>query len=234
MAPEPAPKELTHQESAAILQRILEVVEERQRRRWVEISCALVLAFATTASAWCAYQSTLWGGVQTFRLAAANRAGRVSAQQSLASNQFRAFDVQLLLTYLEARGRGDDTFATFLYERFRPEAKKAVDAWLKTDPFKNPNAPKRPFEMTEYDQPELREARLRGEEADRMLDAAEQANEAADRYVLLTVLFASVLFFGGIGGTFQSRRLRFVVFIIAVVLLIGTLFALGTMPVCRE
>lgn len=37
---------------------------------------------------------------------------------------------------------------------------------------------------------------------------AMQANQTSDTYVLLTVLFASVLFFGGIAGTVDSRRCR--------------------------
>src|SRR5687768_6919289 len=76
--PEQSSKALTPQETAAILQRILDAVEQQQRRRWVEVTCAVVLALAAMASAWCAYQANLWGGVQTFRLAAANKANRAA------------------------------------------------------------------------------------------------------------------------------------------------------------
>ena len=229
-----SPKEMTPQETAAMLQRILEAVEEEKRKRWVEITCAFVLALATMASAWCAYQSTLWGGVQTFRLAAAGRAGREATQHYLTANQLRAADGQLALAYLEAKGRGDEKLAEFLLQRFRPVAKKAFDAWQKTDPFNNPTAPQRPFEMKEYVEPELQEARRLDEEAGTMLNAAQVANETSDTYVLLTVLFASVLFFGGIGGTLQSRRLRLSVFAIALVLFLVTVSVLATMPICRE
>jgi hypothetical protein len=44
--------------------------------------------------------------------------------------------------------------ADFLHTRFRPEARKVLDAWLQTDPFSNPDAPLRPFDMAEYAQPE--------------------------------------------------------------------------------
>lgn len=214
--------------------RILDAVEGDRRKRWVEITCAFVLAFATMGSAWCAYQSTLWGGVQTFRIAAAGKAGQKGTQQELAAFQIRAVDVQLALAYLEARGRSDEKSAEFLRERFRPEAKIAFDAWLKTDPFNNPNAPKRPFEMKEYVQPELQEARRLEDEAARFRNEAQVANETSDTYVLLTVLFASVLFFGGIGGTFQSRPLRLAVIAIAAALFLGTIITLGSMPICRE
>ncbi|SRR6266508_1987283 len=232
--PEPSARELTPVETAAILRRILDAVEKDERKRWVEITCAIVLSLATMASAWCAYQSTLWGGVQTFRLAAVGQAGRESAEQSIAAIQFRAFDAQMFITFVEAKGRGDEKLATFWQERFRPEARKALDAWLQTNPFNDPNAPKHPFRMAEYVQQELQEARRLAEESARMLAAAQVANETSDRYVLLTVLFASVLFLGGIGGTFQSRRLRLVVFVIAVLLFLSIVIVLGTMPICRE
>jgi hypothetical protein len=50
--------------------------------------------------------------------------------------------------------------------------------------------------------------------------------------VLLTVLFALVLFFGGIGGT--SHRLRIMVFVITLVHFATTLIALGTMPIYKK
>src|SRR5262249_35248189 len=181
-----------------MLQRILALIEREKRGRWLEVVCAAMLALATMASAWCAYQATLWSGVQTFRLAAAAKAGRESTEQHLAALQGRAFDGQMLISYLENKGRGDEKLAAFLHQRFRPEAKKAVDSWLEADPFNNPKAPRTPFQMTEYVQPELQRAKRLDEEFARAQSDAEHANESSDRYVLLTVLFATVLFFGGI------------------------------------
>jgi hypothetical protein len=234
-SPDPSPEvPLTPEETAAVLRRILEAVEQTQRKRWIEIVCAMVLALASMGSAWCAYQSTLWGGVQTFRLAGAGRAGRESALNALAAVQFRAVDAQMATAYFAAKSQGDEKLAEFLRARFRPDAKVALDAWLLTDPFNNPASPTRPFEMKEYLQPELQASRQFDEEASRLLDAAQQANKTSDTYVLLTVLFASVLFFGGIGGTFQSRPLRATVVSIAAVLFVVTVLSLGEMPICYE
>lgn len=226
--------QLTPQETARILRRIAEHLEESRRNRWLEVASAVVLALATTASTWCAYQSIRWSGVQTFRLAAAARAGREASQHSLRALQIRAFDAQVLIPWIEAKSRGDDKLAQFLHDRFRPEAQRALDAWLKTDPFNNPEAPKRPFELKEYVQPDLQEARRLEAEAATEHAAAQHANETSDTYVLLTVLFAAVLFFGGIGGTFQSGRLRLAVFNAAVILLLATIVFVATMPICHE
>ena len=91
-----------------------------------------------------------------------------------------------------------------------------------------------PFQMAEYVQPELLEAQRQKREAEKMEAAARQANQFSDQYVLLTVLFATVLFFGGISGTFRSRRLQLTAFAIAVLLFVVTVVGLGTMPICNE
>jgi len=233
-AGKPLPKELTPQETAAILQRILEAVEKDERTRWVEITCAVVLSLATMSSAWCAYQSTLWGGVQTFRLAAANKAGRESTAANVEALQTRAFDASMFISYVQAKNEGNERQEKFLFKRFRPEMKKAVDAWLKTDPFNNPAAPLGPFKMAEYSQQELEEAKRQDELFTQEHAAAQQANQNSDTYVLLTVLFASVLFFGGIAGTLDMRRLRIMILTIGLALFLVTLVFLGTMPICHE
>ena len=202
--------------------------------RWLDIGSAIVLALATMASAWCGYQSALWGGVQTFRLAAVSKAGRESAAQSMKALELRGLDASMFIDYVDAKGHGDTSLEEFLYQRFRPEMRKALDAWLKTDPLHNPNAPLTPFQMAEYVQPELLEAERQQKAAEKMEAAARQANQFADEYVLLTVLFATVLFFGGISGTFRSRRLQLTAFAIAVLLLVVTVVGLGTMPICNE
>lgn len=230
----PAPKDLTPQETATILQRILSSVEKDQRNRWVELTCAVLLSLATTCSAWCAYQSTLWGGVQTFRLAAANTASRASSSAQLAALQTRVFDASVGISWMQAKHEGNELQEKFLFDRFRPEMKRAVEAWLKTDPFTNPRAPLGPMKMAEYVQPELAEAKRQEELSTQEFHAAMQANQTSDTYVLLTVLFASVLFFGGIAGTVDSRRLRVAIMSIALVLFVVTMAFLGTMPVCNE
>jgi hypothetical protein len=231
---ESTPEGMSPPETIAILHKILESVERNPRRKWLEITCAVVLAMATVSSAWCAYESTLWGGVQTFRLAAAAKAGREGSAAHIEALQWRAFDAAMFIEYVQAKHDGNVRNETFLLNRFRPEMKRAVDAWLKTDPFNNTKAPEVPFRMAEYSQLELEEANRLGEMYAREHAAADQANRNSDTYVLLTTLFATVLFFGGIAGTVDSHRLRKTILSIAVAVFVGTFTALGTMPICRE
>jgi hypothetical protein len=61
-----------------------------------------------------------------------------------------------------------------------------------------------------------------------------RANQTSDTYVLLTVLFAAVLFFGGIAGMADSRRLRIIILTIALALFVVTVAFLATMPICNK
>jgi hypothetical protein len=61
-----------------------------------------------------------------------------------------------------------------------------------------------------------------------MFAEATQANQTADNYVLLTVIFAMVLFFGGISGKFKSRMVDLAMLILAYVL-----FTVGVVVMLR-
>jgi len=61
--------------------------------------------------------------------------------------------------------------------------------------------------------------------------AARQARQFSDNDVLLTVLFAAVLFFGGISRAFASRRLQSALALLRIVLFLVTVAGLVTMPV---
>lgn len=229
-----AEKEPSSPATAELLRRILNAVEPAKPRRGFEIACAIVLALATTASAWCAYQSKLWGGAQAARANAAIRAGREGAVNSLAAVQLRSFDASMFIAYMQARIEGNRALEAFLGQRFRPEMKLAVEAWLKLDPLNNPAAPSSPFRMAEYAQKETAEVARQAELAAQALAASRQARGFSDDYVLLTVIFASVLFFGGIARAFDSRPLRMVLAALAMLLFLGTLVVLTSMPICHE
>src|SRR6266567_8519863 len=132
---------MTEREHADVSRRNPDTLEKRETSRWLDIGSAIVLALATMASAWCGYQSALWSGVQTFRLEAVSTAGREAAAQSMKALELRGLDASMFINYVEALGRGDTSLEDFLHRRFRPEMRKALDAWLKTDPLHNPHAP---------------------------------------------------------------------------------------------
>jgi hypothetical protein len=90
-------------ETVDLLRRIVNAVEPARRRRGFEITCAIVLSLATTASAWCAYQAKRWGGAQLSRAGAAMNASHQASVNSLKAVQMRAFDAAMFIAYIEAR-----------------------------------------------------------------------------------------------------------------------------------
>jgi hypothetical protein len=201
------------------------------RRHRVELASAVLLALATMLSAWCAYQSARWNGVQSIKFSDANALRAESLRQSDLGDQRRAIDVGLWVRYVAAHSEKNQELVDFLAQRFPPELKAANDAWLASNPLTNPSAPKSPFAMPEYVLPSLQEAdRLRGL-ADQSAEEAKNANQRSDNYVLLTVIFASVLFFGGVGAKFETARLRELNVIVGFLVLLGTVFVVVEFPV---
>ncbi len=109
----------------------------------------------------------------------------------------------------------------------------AVNAWLGTDPFKNPQARPHPLRMPEYVLSEQLEAARQDKAAGEKAAAAEEANETSDTCVLLTVMFASVLFLGGIASTLASPRLGWAMGSMALTLFMAAMVVLARMPICR-
>lgn len=212
--------------------RILSTQTEVSRfDRWVEFIAAVVLALATVATAWAGYQAALWGGEQTRHMAAATAANVQAAQQTNSAQQRLSLEATLFVQWATAISQENQELADFLYERFPAELKVATDAWIATEPLKNPDAPGTPFEMTEYVLPETARAAEARQQAESESALANTANEISDRYVLLTVVFASVLFFGGISGKFQSKAIDLGMLSLAAVVFLVGLGILATYPI---
>jgi hypothetical protein len=201
--------------------------------KWLEIAATLLLAFATVGSAWSAYQSKRWGGVQMFSMVAANGARSEAVRLSDEASQLTSIDVSMFLQYISAVSSHQQQLADFILQRFRPEMKTAVNAWRATQPLKNPDAPPSPFAMKEYSLSTLQQSDRMNQLALQKLNEAKAANTRADDYVLLTVLFASALFFGGIGTKMQLRSLRIVLLSLGIVVFVATAVTLFSMPIAR-
>jgi hypothetical protein len=200
-------------------------------QRWLELISAGVMALATVGSAWCAYQSARWSGVQTVRFSEANAARTQAIGLSDRDGQLVTLDVGMWLDYAIAYGEGHTDVANFLANRFRPELRAANEAWLATSPLSNPDAPTSPFVMASYSHPELDEARRLMALADQKTEEAKQANQNGDNYVLLTVLFATVLFFGGISTKFEDRLLQIAFIAGGGAIWLGLVVVLSTFPI---
>jgi hypothetical protein len=206
---------------------------DRQARlnRILEIISAILLSLATVGSAWCAYQSARWNGVQAISFSAANGARTESVRMSNQALQLTSIDVGMFTQLAAAYSEENEFLFNFIMDRFRPEMMPAVEAWIATEPLKNPDAPSSPFAMAEY-------TSAAQDEADRLLGVAEQrlqdaqaANQTSDNYVLLTVMFASVLFFGGISTKFDMFKIRAALIAFGILIFTAGLVILATYPI---
>jgi len=199
--------------------------------QWVEIISAVLISLATVVSAWCAYQSALWAGEEMRSFNLANEARTESVRMSNRALQLTTIDVNLFTEFAAAYNYGNADLADFLMTRFRPEMKLAIDAWIATQPLINPDAPASPFDMSEYQSEAQSESDRLLEAVSDYMDEAYKANERSGRYFLLTVIFASVLFFGGISTKFESLTIQISLLGLSSIMFLITVVLVLTFPI---
>ncbi|TXL81676.1 hypothetical protein FHP25_03865 [Vineibacter terrae] len=197
---------------------------------WREMLIAVVMGVATLATGWSSYQSSLWGGIQTFRLADMGSIGRQAAVKEVELGQQHVLELFMLERFLDAHEDGDERRAGFLLGRLSPELQAATRAWLESHPKDNPKAARSPFQVEGYVQPGADAlAELRRKQA-AAYAAADNANRTSDSYVRITVFFGLVLFLAGISAVLKGRWPRRGLVAASVVILVVTLFFLARMP----
>lgn len=176
---------------------------EYSARDNLELVASALLAAATVASAWCAYQASLWNGEETRTLANATVTQFASSRKMTAANRDLTIDATMYLQYLSADLRGETKVADYLRRQARPEFKPVLDAWIADKAAGRPETPN-PFARPEY-RPADQEAALQLDaQASAEIARAAAANGHNDAYVLRTVLFALSFFF--LSSTGQARR----------------------------
>jgi hypothetical protein len=214
----------------------------------IELIATIIMALAAIATAWCAFQATKWSGIQAIEFSNANAARVESTRADNLANTQRSVDVNVFTSWLDAVAGEIDagviepvseagytpqegTLSAFYYERMRDEFRPALDAWLATDPLNDPAAPSTPFAMGEYQLAAAQEADDFLTQAATDRQDALDANQNGDNYVLTTVGFALVIFFGGVSSKLAERRNRWIAIILALVLFAGGLVAAFSLPI---
>lgn len=198
---------------------------------------AIVLGLTTVATAWSAYQSNLWSGVQAFALEASLAEGRAATEKAVLAGQRRSLDGTIVMNFSNAWVEGKQELSDFYLKRMRSELREAVQAWLDTKPLENPNSPPHPLAMPEYEEKvkskldsEIEKHKLASQ---KNLDTAQHASDVSDNYVLLTVLLASVLFFEAIASKFRSRKVEIGLLVVAFIIFVVVTGILATLPITR-
>ena len=200
----------------------------------VEIISAVLLSIVIISTAWCAYQSTLWSGIMTFRLGEVNANTQKYVMSTIQQSQYSTVDVITFMEYINALNSNDEKRTQFFFERFREDFKPAVEAWLKTNPLENPDAPSHPLMMPEYKKTFSEDAEKFAEQSAIKLNEASQANKNSDNYILLTVIYASVLFLSGVLSKFPGLKVRTSLLTIGIIIYVITTIGLFSLPLAPE
>jgi len=208
-----------HKESSQSLRHeILEIVE------------ALVLAVVAISTAWSGYQAALWTGHQSELYGQASKL-RVQAEGAATyANQERLYNASTVVEWLKAEAHGDKKLADLFERRFLPEFRPAFEAWKKTDPLNNPNAPPGPQLMEEYRSSKTEEAAKLNDQAAEVFEQGTRSRQLSDQYVRITVTLATVLLLMAISQRFKTHGVRLGLLVIAALLLCFPVYHVLTLP----
>ncbi len=182
------------------------MTEGDHAERRLELVSTVLLALATVATAWSAYQARQWTGVQSQSYSKATTNRIAENRYSALANRQVQIDVATFIQWVDAHEHHDTALADFYRERFRDEFQPAFAAWLATRPFADARAPKTPFAMPQYRLQDSARADSLELTAAGFSERAGIANQHADNYTLAVVLFASSLFFAGISTKLKTFR----------------------------
>ena len=204
--------------------------EESPGHAILEIVEAIVLAIVAIATAWSGYQAALWTGHQSELYGQASKL-RVQAEgASNVANQERLYNASTVVEWLKAEAQGQKKLSDLFERRFLPEFRPAFEAWKKTDPLNNPNAPAGPQLMTEYRSSKTDQATRLNNQATEVFEQGTHGREIADQYVRATVTLATVLLLIAISQRFKTRGVRVSLLLIAALLLCFPVYHILTLP----
>jgi hypothetical protein len=184
----------------------------------LELVMVIVLSATTILTAWSGFQSSKWGGAMSIDFAEASSARIEASRLDETANIRTSIQVQLWTSWLQEYAV-DPEKAGFLQQRFPEPLATAHADWLATKPTKNADAPDSPFAMPSYVLPEREQAQAADDRADEKFQEALRNNQRGDNYTILTVLFATVLFFTAMSG--RVREIRSQVALLALALVLG-------------
>ena len=199
--------------------------------RLIEVAAVILLGMGTMLAAWSGYQSALWNGIQADDYVRGSGTRVEATKATTQAGQERIYDSQVFSQWLNADDAGNARLATIYERRFRDEFRVAFLAWLKTDPRDNLDAPPGPLFMPEYVQAKAQEAAILEQQAQDLIEAGEAANDVSDRYVLFTVIFATVLFLAAVSDRFRWRKARLGVLAIGAALAVFGAIGLILLPI---
>jgi hypothetical protein len=201
-----------------------------RRVELIEIGEAVLLAMVAIATAWSGYQTGKWDGRQAELYGLSSKYRLQADSAANLSGQQRLYDTSTFGFWLQEKAAGDEEDARLFERRFRPEYRPAFNAWLKTDPFNNPNAPPGPIFMPQYRNSAAEQAANRQRLASAAFARGTEAREKGDKYLRNTVLLATVLFLTALAQKFKVEHVRIGLLVVCGILLVIGVMFIATFP----
>jgi hypothetical protein len=196
----------------------------------VEVIEAIILAIVAITTAWSGYQAARWDSVQSELYGRSSRL-RVEGQAlETRANLEKMYDAATVAEWVKAEAHGETELASFFEKRLFPDIRPAFEAWKRTDPLHNPNAPAGAVFMPEYRNTMAEKAALDNDEATELFKTGTVARERADQYVRVTVFLATILLLTAIGQRFRSHWIRVALVTIAILMLSVPIWQLLSLP----
>jgi hypothetical protein len=203
---------------------------EERHSRITQICEALLLALVTITAAWAGYSAARWSTESRIQLAQSSTLRNLATRDDLAALTLRNFDASTFNAWFIAFTLNSPQKEAIAERRFRPAFRVAFDAWMATDPVKNPNAPPGPTYMPQYKLPPQAKADALDSAATARFNSGNQAGSVADNYVRITVFLAAVLFLVGIGTSFRLYTVRYALVTFGTALLVVSMVLITRQP----
>lgn len=160
-----------------------------------EIVTILLISVVAVLTAWCGFESSKWGGEMSIAFSQASGARIQSASADGAARDARSYDLTIYAAWVNAVAEKRQGLADYIEARFTPHFTVAFDDWEESGRVLNS-----PLAEKSYLPPGQAEAKELSARADAKFSEALESNARGDRYSLLTVLFALVLFFAAMSS----------------------------------
>ncbi|MGB7819096.1 MAG: hypothetical protein WBL35_10240 [Ornithinibacter sp.] len=160
-----------------------------------EIVTVLLISIVAVLTAWCGFQSSKWGGEMSIAFSQASSARIQAASADGEARSATSFDLTIYASWVNAVAEDKQALADYIEERFTPHFKIAFDDWESSGRELNG-----PFAEESYVPPGEVRANELSARADTKFAEALENNARGDRYSLLTVMFALVLFFAAMSS----------------------------------
>src|SRR3954470_4642867 len=197
--PEPEASSGTHAPRPA--EETADEAAERRRDR-LEAFAVVVLLVTTVLTAWTAFQASKWSGAMSISFSQASAARIESSRLDAEGNVRMSNQIALWTQWVTATGDGNKPLARFILARFPEPLATAHRQWLAEGGQAAPASS--PFYVSSYVLAERVQAKTWSDRADARFQTALDDNQRGDNYTLLTVLFASVLFFAAMSTRVTS------------------------------